>query len=159
MFKLVKVTIRRGDFAKGENQMVYPSAYNSQEVDIMGLYATTLNIASISLSGGIGRGDDHEFCIIALPATLAAKYVVDPDMIIVSELVADNLMEQWRLDNNQSEEIVTDPERMLAITAKQGAGIVLAQEDLDALDVNSPVKGINKSRKSVREVLGTKLDA
>ena len=155
--KLVKVTIRRGQL--NENAMMYPLKYNAVEVDRMGMYATTLNKAGVSLSGGLSRAEDHEFCIIALPDTLAVDYATDPDMEIVNEVTADSLMERWRMGNGTPEDVVTDVARIQAITAKQNAAITLTQEDLDALNPDSPVKGINKSRRPVREVLGDKLTA
>lgn len=157
MFKLIKVTIRRGEL--GEPAMKYPSRYNAVEVDRFGYYSTKLNNAGVSLSGGLGRGESTEFCIIALPDTLADDYATDPHMEIVDEATADTLMEQWRLDNGVPEDQVTDIHRIQAITVKQNANIPLTQEDLDSLDTTKAVRGINKSRKPVREVLGSKLDA
>lgn len=98
--RLVKVRIRRGDFTKGEDQMVYPDRYNPIEVDRLGMYATAINHAGVSLSGDIGRGDEEEYCIIALPDTLAEEYAADPDMAIIDETEANRLMNSWKEGNN-----------------------------------------------------------
>lgn len=107
--RLVKVRIRRGDFAKGEDQMVYPKRYHPIEVDRMGMYATAINPAGISLSGDIGRGDAEEYCVIALPDDLAEEYAADPDMAIIDETEADKLMTSWKEGNNVSAEIAHKP--------------------------------------------------
>ena len=153
--KLVKVKIVRGN--KGESAMKYPVRYDAVEVDRMGMSATALNYASCSYSGAMSRAEPIEFCIIAMPDNLADDYATDADMEIITELEADTFMEQWRLDNNAPEETVTNVSRIQAITAKQNANMALTQEDLDALDSTKPVRGINKTRKPVREVLGDKL--
>jgi len=62
------------------------------------------------------------------------------------------LMEQWRIDNDESEDVVSDSTRLQAIVAKQNAGIALSTEDLAALDVNSPVLGINKRLRKMSAV-------
>jgi len=139
--KIVKVRIRRGGV--GEDMMVYPAPYNAQEVDRSGVGPCGIN-GTGAYSGGIGRGQDHEFCLILLDDEVADRYLESPDMEEVSAAVADSLMEEWRLDNDESEEVVTDPARLQAIVAKQGAGIALSQEDLDALDPEKPTRGINK---------------
>lgn len=154
--KLLSVRIRRGDFRKGEPQLVYPERYDAVEVELEGMSAPSLaGHASIGMSGDIGRGATEEFCIIALPDTLADEYALDPDMEIISETEADTLMEEWRVKNGIPEERITDENRFRMIEAKQKAGIQLSQEDLDALDPEKPVKGINKSRTPVAEKLGT----
>ena len=149
--RLVKVRIRRGDPKKGEDMMVYPEAYNPQEVDRYGRYATGINPAQVSLSGEIGRGGEEEFCVISLPDEMAETYAQDPDMAIIDEAEADNLMESWRIANGAPEESVVDPTRITAIRAKQEAGIPLSQADVDALDPAKSERGINKTRKPVAE--------
>jgi len=104
-------------------------------------------------SGGIGMGRKEEWCIIGLDDDLADEYAMDPDMEIVTEEQADTLMEAWRIDKGEPEEFVQDPARIQAIAAKQAAGIPLTREDLDALDPESPVPGINKRLKSARDVI------
>ena len=148
--KIVKVRIRRGDL--GEAQMVYPVRYNAQEVDRRGLGPLSVN-KSGAYSGHIGRGGREEWCIIMLEDDTALQYAADPDMEIISEETADILMEQWRVDNHEPEEVVTDPERINAIRAKQGAGVKLSAEDLRALDPKDQMRGINRRLRSMRDVL------
>jgi len=150
--KIVKVRIRSGDHTKGEDAMVYPARYDPIEVDRMGAYATKINHAGVSLSGGLSRGEPEEFCLIMLPDALANEYALDPDMTIITDLEADTLMEQWRVDNNIPQEMVTDINRIEAIKAKQATGITPSQEDMDALDPTKPIRGINKVRESMSEV-------
>ncbi len=98
----VRVRIRRGNL--GENQMVYPPRYNAQEVDRNGLGPLSVNHTG-AYSGHIGRGGKEEWCIIALDTDLAAEYAQSADMEIITAAEADDLMEQWRLYNNESEEV------------------------------------------------------
>jgi len=98
----VKIRIRRGRV--GETQMVYPSRYNAQEVDRNGVGPLGVNRAG-AYSGHIGKGGAEEWCIIALDDTLASEYALDPDMTIITSVEADTLMEQWRVFNDESEEV------------------------------------------------------
>jgi len=148
--KIVKVMIRRGSM--GEDMMVYPSPYNAQEVDRSGLGPCGIN-GTGAYSGGIGMGHDHEFCLILLEDSVAERYLASPDMEEVTALEADTLMEQWRIDNDESEEIVRDPARIQAIAVKQAAGIPLTQEDLDAIDPTKSTPGINKRLCSMASVV------
>ena len=49
------------------------------------------------------------------------------------------------------EETVTNPNRIAAIQAKLDASIALSQDDLDALDPDSRVPGIEKTLLPVKE--------
>ena len=148
--KIVKVKIRRGGV--GEDMMTYPSPYNAQEVDRSGIGPCGIN-GTGAYSGGIGRGQDHEFCLILLEDAVAARYLVSPDMEEVTALEADALMEQWRVDNDESEEVVRDPARIQAIAVKQAAGIPLTQEDLDSIDPTKPTPGINRRLRSMSSIV------
>jgi len=152
-FKVVKVHIRRGGL--GEDLMVYPSRYNAQEVDRMGV--GPLNVmGAAAYSGHIGMGGTEEWCIILLPPSLARDYARDPDMEIITPEEADFLLEEWRVMRGDSEEIVKDPNRIVAIHAKQLAGIALTPEDLRALDPEDPIPGINKRVIPLRNILAAK---
>ncbi len=102
----VKVRIRRGGV--GENQMVYPTRYNAQEVDRDGLGPLSVNQTG-AYSGHIGKGGTEEWCIIILSDFLAAEYAKDVDMEIISSTAADTLMEKWRVYNEEPEETLVDP--------------------------------------------------
>jgi len=75
-------------------------------------------------------------------------------MEIISDTVADALMEQWRIDNDEPEEVIKSLDRINAIRAKQGAGIALTAEDLRALDPDDPMPGINKRLRKVVDIVG-----
>ena len=142
--KVLRVRIRRG--GEGENMMLYPTAFRS--VDLMGL-------GPIYSSGHIARGGPEAWCIcIVLDDAVAGNYAQDLDMEIVTSAQAVTLMEEWRVLKGDPEETVTDPDRMTAIIAKQGAGIALSVEDLKALDVDDSTPGINKSLKKVTDLVG-----
>jgi len=148
--KILKVKIRRGNV--GEDMMVYPSLYNAQEVDRSGLGPCGIN-GTGAYSGGIGMGQDHEFCLILLEDSVADRYLASPDMEEVTALEADALMEQWRIDNDESEDVVRDPARIQAIAVKQAAGFELTQEDLDAIDSTKPTPGINRRLRSMASIV------
>lgn len=151
--KIVKVRIRRG--GPGENMMVYPARYDAQEVDRMGIGPGGF-LGMSSYSGHIGRGGTEEWCMIALPPYLAYEYARDADMDIVTPDDADGLLEVWRKLKGEPEETVRDPNRLIAIRAKQEAGIKLSREDMRALDPDDPVPGINKTIRKIEEVALTR---
>lgn len=139
--KIVKVRIRRGD--EGQNMMVYPVRYHAQEVDLQGLGPLNVN-QSNAYSGHIARGGKEAWCLIILDDDLADDYAADADMAIITPVVADALMEEWRVAKGETEEVVQDASRIVAISAKQAAGLPLSDEDLKALDPEDSVPGVNK---------------
>ena len=153
--KLVKVRIRRG--GEGEDMMVYPPRYRAGEVDRNGVGPTNLNPAGCVYSGGIGRGDVEEWCIIALDDALADEYATDPGMEIVTEAQADADMESWRVANGLPATTISDPELVRHIDAKQARGDVLTKEEQDALDPAKPARGVNNTRRPVRQTIGARL--
>ena len=148
--KAVKVRIRRG--GPTENMMVYPARYNAQEVDRNGIGPLNVN-QSGAYSGHIGNGGGEEWCIILLDDALADAYALDPDMELVLAADADTLMEQWRVEKDEPEEVVRDPTRVADIRAKEAAGTALSSEDRRALDPNDAMPGINKRLKKVADVV------
>lgn len=157
--RVVKVRIRRGDMSINpstgkprEPMMVYPDAYNAEEVDRYGGGVNRLNMAQVAYSGEIGReGGGEEYLFIALPDDIAERYAQDPDMMVVTSTVADVEMEQARINNNVPEQVISAPEQVKLLQEKQAAKIPLTQGELDILDPTKPVKGINKGRYSVSE--------
>lgn len=139
--KIVQVRIQRG--AEGEDLMVYPSRYRAQEVDRNGLGPLNVN-QSGAYSGHIARGGNEAWCLIILEDDLANEYALDSGMKIITPQAADDLMEQWRVAKGESEEVVQSPERLMAIAAKQAAGLSLTAEDLQALDPEHAMPGVNK---------------
>ena len=148
--KAVKVRIRRG--GAGEAMMVYPARYDAEEIDRNGLGPLNVNQAG-AYSGHIGMGGGEEWCIILLDNALATEYARDPDMQIVTAAQADALMEQWRVEKNEPEEVVRDPDRIAAIRAKQAANIALSAEDVRVLDPADAMPGVNKRLRKVADVI------
>ncbi len=134
--KAVKVRIRRG--GEGENLMLYPAAYKGSEVGRSGLQGP------IAYSGHIARGGAEAWCIIVLDNALATTYAADPDMEIVTKTDAQALLEEWRIAKGEPEEVVTNPDRLTAIIAKNGAGVALSAEDQKALDPDDATGGVTK---------------
>lgn len=147
--KVVKVRIIRG--GGGESAMKYPARYDPQEIDRLGRGPSPCGAAS-AYSGGLMLGEAEEFCIIILPDAVADEYALGADMEILTSVQADALIEQWRIDRGDTEEIVLDDARISVIQAKQSAGIALTVEDLKALDVNDSTPGINKRRRNIEDV-------
>lgn len=143
--KALKVRIVPGT-GEAEGTMAYPSAYKGKEVDGRGL-------GVIGYSGDISRGGTEAWCLIAVDDALAAVYAADPDMEIVTRTQAEALLEQWRIAKGEPDEQVNDPDRLTAIIAKQGAGIALSAEDLDALDPTNATAGIVKQSVQFKQTL------
>lgn len=148
--KAVLVRIVRGKV--GQNQLVYPNSYNAEEVERSGLGPCSVN-GTGAYSGHIGRGGKEEWCIIALDDELADEYAKDADMEIITPDTADALMEEWRVDNNESTEVISNPERIQAIRAKQLAGLKLSDSDKRALDPDDPEPGVNKRLRSMHDII------
>lgn len=148
--KVVLVRIVRGKV--GEDQMVYPKRYNAEEVGRNGLGPCSVN-GTGAYSGHIGRGGKEEWCIVALDDALAEEYAEDVDMDIIDASTADTLMEEWRIANEESEDVISDPERIHAITAKQTARIKLSASDMRALDPDDPEPGVTKRLRSMHDIL------
>ena len=148
-FRAVKVRIHRGSL--GEDLMVYPARYNAYEVDRNGIGPLSVQRAAGAYSGHIGLGGGEAWCFIILPMALAEEYATDPDMEIVTPEQADADMDEWRRMRGESNEIVLDSNRVAAIQAKQAAKIHLTQDDHDALNPDSPMRGINRRLCPIRE--------
>lgn len=150
--KLLKIRIRRG--AVGEDAMIYPAAYDAQQVSREGVYAIGLPVQD-ALSGGIGLGDIEEWCLIALNDNVADVYALDPDMDIVTQAQADTLLAEWRTDRlargAHGEQLVriTDQARLNVIRERRDAGLALSVEDDAALDPENSELGINSGSRTV----------
>lgn len=142
--KLVLVKITKNT-TPGQPRMKYPSIYDPYEID-------AVKIGPIIYEGRIARGEDYEHCLICLPDEVADKYAQDPDITIVTKDEADAWLAQNPDLQSRPSETVTDPNRILAIMAKKTAGLDLSEEDLAALDPESPVPGIVKTPKTVAEI-------
>ena len=148
--KCVKVLIKRGGV--GEDMMVYPNLYNAQEVDRNGIGPLSVNQVG-AYSGHIGNGGSEEWCIIILDDALANAYARDPDMETIPNTVADALMEQWRVEKNESENVITDIDLITYIKTKQAVGDTLTSDDLRALNPTDSMRGINKRLRKIADVI------
>ncbi len=150
--KLLKVRIVRGK--ADESSMVYPAAYDAQQVDREGVYAVGLP-AQDGLSGGIGLGDTEEWCLIALNDNVADEYALDTDMEIVTLTQANALLADWRADrlargaHGERAERITDQQALDLARMRKEAGLPATLADDAALDPDDPALGINNGPRTV----------
>ena len=142
--KFVLVTINL-DTTPGRTPMVYPKGYNANEVD---RNSTGPHVRD----GGCGRGEPTEELLLYLNDATADKYNQDPRMRIITNVEADTWLSVCKKLENVPEERVTDEKRMLAIIAKNGAGIPLSDEDQAALDPDNKTPGIIRTRKNIADM-------
>lgn len=144
--KFVLVTINL-ETIPGRNRMNYPKVYNAQEVEIR-------KKGPLQYDGGIGRGESTEELLIYLQNETADKYAEDIRIRIITDAEANTWLSKCKRLEGSGEERVTDPNRMLAIIAKNAAGVALSQEDLDALNPDNKIAGINRKRKNITDMYG-----
>jgi hypothetical protein len=125
--------------------MKYPSTYDAYEVE-------GGKIGPLVYEGRLGRGEATEKMLLKVNDVLAAKLAVDADCVIVDATAAQTWLDQNPDLQALPDEQVTDPDRLLAIVAKNAASVVLSAEDLDALDPDKATKGINRSKKTVATI-------
>jgi len=139
--KFIKVTIKR-DINPDNPTMKYPEVYNADVIE-------SVKAGPIIYDGGLSRGEDTEECLILVSDQIADTYNQDPDISILTKTEA----ETWIANNTgiqeQPDEQITDSNRLLAILAKQAVGQAFSQEDLDAVNPDKPVKGIEKIPKTL----------
>lgn len=153
--KLVRVTIKRGNPALGEPQMIYPAGYNPVEVDMAGPGASAIKYG---YTGFIGAGGTEEALFILLEDSVADRYGAMDDMDVVETVDAETEIEEARVHMGKPAEIVDDLQRLQAIAVKQQLNIPLTTEDQQALDPDDlSVRGIRRYEK-VSDIL-TKTDA
>ena len=158
--KLLKVRIVRGK--ADENAMVYPAAYNAQQVDREGIYAIGLPVQD-ALSGGIGLGDNEEWCLIALNDVVATEYARDPEMEIVTEAQANTRLAAWRADrlargaHGERPERITDQGALDVARERREAGLTATAADTAALDPDDPALGINNAPRTVPQRVTSQL--
>jgi len=143
--RYLRVKITRGDMAAGENMMKYPACWDAYEVE-------GAKVGPILYSGKIRAGEDFEYCLVCFrDDAVADKYLQSCPMEILElseEAANDFIQNEWE-GRNVPEEVVTDPNRIMAIMAKKMAGFELSDDDLQALDPDNPVRGINRRPKDV----------
>ena len=136
--QFVVVTIRTSE----QKPMIYPPGYVSRRVQ-------SHRVGAIIYDGGIKRGGPTAEALMAVDNAFADLLVTDPDMRKLTRAEADT----WLADNphiaGNPTETVTDERRLIMIQTKIAAGVALSQEDNDALDPDSSVRGITRKTKDV----------
>ena len=146
--KYVIVTIRR----EPGIPMKYPAKYDSKEVDAN-------KKGPLVYSGNLGKGEASEEMMLFLNDIIADDYATGADMKIVNEAQADAWLAANERIQERAEEVVTDPDRMLAIIAKALNVIApnlnhLSAEDVAALDPDNKMRGINRKPKTAAGIFG-----
>jgi hypothetical protein len=141
----VLVTIRRNPDPQAKNRMLYPASYDANEVEAG-------KVGPLIYEGRLARGELTSKVLLRASDALAAKLNVDDDVEIVTAAVADAWLAQNVELNAKPDEVVTDPDRLLAIIAKNAAGVALSAEDLEALDPDKAVKGVERAKKTVATI-------
>ena len=144
--KYVVVTIRR-DSDLTRPRMRYPPAYDAKDVDAS-------KRGPLVLDQGLANGDATEEMLMWVNDRLANAYVSDPDMREITEAEADTWLGGVARVQERPEEVVTDVDRMVAIQAKVAAGVSLSTEDMNALDPDHAVRGINRKLKTAAAIFG-----
>jgi hypothetical protein len=150
--KYVKVIVRKGT-TPGMVRMIYPSIYDAQEVEAN-------KRGPLIYNQGIANGGDTEEMLCYLQDAVADSYALHTDCTILSEAQADAWLLTVERLQNQPEEVVTDPNRLLLIYVKAaaaqlgGTGIVLTAEDTAALDPDNPKQGVNRRLKNAASLFG-----
>jgi hypothetical protein len=144
------VRIVRGDPAKKQHPYHYPPCWNSEDVS-RNMLGTNVYLGEFS------RGGDEEEAMYFVEKQFAKSYAQQcPDYFdILNKPEADAWLAALPDMANVGAERVTNADVLMAIIAKNAAGIALNSEDLEALDPNSPRPGIGKSRRTADEIFET----
>jgi len=143
--RYLRVKITRGDMAAGENMMKYPACWDAYEVE-------GAKVGPILYSGRIRAGDDFEYCLVCFHNDeVADRYLrsCPLEILELSEEAANEFIRNEWEGRDMPEEVVTDPNRVMAIMAKKMAGLELSEDDLKVLDPDEPTRGINRRPKDV----------
>jgi len=127
--------------------MVYPDVYDAIEVE-------RNKKGPIVYEGALSFGEDTEECLIYLKGIVADAYALHADISIITEAQAD----VWLAANRQLQRLpetrITDADRLTTIALKQQLGEEFDEEDLQALDPDEPMRGINRVPKTARGIFG-----
>ncbi len=136
--QFVVVTIRTSE----QKPMIYPAVYRANAVE-------RHRVGPIVYDGGIQRGGPTAECLMAVDNAFSDVLAADPDIRKLTRAEADT----WLADNpkvaEKPVEQVNDDLRLAMIRTKIAAGIALSQEDNDALDPTSSVRGITRRTRDV----------
>ena len=145
--KALKVTVRRGQ--RGEHQRMYPDRYDPEEVDREGM-------GVLGYSQSIEIGEASGFCLIALDDATADDYAKDVDMQIIPVADADTLLDAWATEKGISTtkrdaDVLAEITARLTMAMAEKQGVVVPQEDKDALDPAKPAAGVT-GRKRLADI-------
>ena len=141
------ITIQRGNRQAGEPGMKYPDVYDAQEIE-------QFKQGPIVYEGALSRGLGNEECMIFVEQSVADAYVAaaPAQFRIVPKAGANAWLNTNVQLQERPNERVLDPDRMLAILAKQAVGQAFSQEDLDAVDPTNSTRGINLTPKDADSI-------
>lgn len=144
MKKLLKVKIKR-TVGGGKTSYTYPPEYDAQKFNVL-TYETQLTGKHQTV---VDRGNDHEYVIGTVDEVDAPAFLQSQDIKEINRNQAEQFI---GADLEKAEPKITDQSKVLLVLAKVARGESLTQEERDAIDPNSPVKGVSKTR-SFKDVL------
>lgn len=150
----IKITIRKGDTAKGEAAMKYPAGHNGKLIDQSGIgmfYGKT---------DQIGKGASQEYAVTAITQEYLDEYLKEAkkageDNLI--EVLTEAEAEKFFEDHiPEAEEIIEDKQKLEILALKAQAGIPLTEKERNAFDPTHEEKGIKlNDRKGFKGKLGS----
>ncbi len=143
--KYVLVRIRRNECRP---RLRYPEVYNAQEVEAN-------KRGPHVYSGGILKEDgDLEELLLLLRDHTADKYATHEDVDVLTPAQVDEWLASNTMLPRDGSELVTDPNRIQVIIAKQLAGMELTEQDLAALDPDQDEPGVCRYRRTRKGLFG-----
>ncbi len=136
MKKILKVKIKR-TVGGGKTHYDYPPEYDVSKISVLRYESQDPD----GMSDVKGRGDKDEYCIGVVNEADVPAFLISKDIEEITSDVAKALGPKWYTQVDK----ISDPNKILAIVAKQARGEVLTQEEKDALDPDNPESGINKT--------------
>jgi hypothetical protein len=146
--KYLKVTITLGDVMQGQKRMQYPPPYNAKEAD------ANKKGPLVYENGLRATGPTLELLLYASDSLADTYSAASADMEILTEAEADAWLAADPAIQQQSEETITDEQRLMSISLKERLGIELSEEDLRALDPDDVIGGITKVPKTAKGIFG-----
>jgi len=128
---------------------MYPDRYDPEEVDREGM-------GVLGYSQSIEIGEASGFCLIALDDATADDYAKDVDMQIIPVADADTLLDAWATEKGISTtkrdaDVLAEITARLTMAMAEKQGVVVPQEDKDALDPAKPAAGVT-GRKRLADI-------
>lgn len=145
MPKFLRVKIGR-DQSAARTHYTYPPQYDPKKV-IMGPVYETFNPAN--MAEVVGRGNDHEFCLIAVSDADAPQFLESPD---IEEIDRDEMEQEGTKFSRPSIVKVVDSVKIGKILEKlakdptKAPVEVLDQNELNAIDPENAELGLQKTK-------------